>query len=75
LKLTTGGSVPDRVTAWPVRVERVIYLGARIELRLRLADGTLALAEAMNDGGATWSQGDAAMAWFRPEDAWVIGPS
>ncbi len=74
LKLATADSVPAGVTAWPARVERVVYLGARIELRLRLADGSAALAEAMNDGSAAWSQGDAAMAWFRPEDAWVIAP-
>jgi hypothetical protein len=57
-------------------VETVIYLGARLELRLRLADGTLVLAEAVNDGSAAWSAADTAVAWFRPEDAWVIaGPS
>jgi hypothetical protein len=72
LKLGTAASVPADATAWPAHVERVVYLGARIELRLRLADGSPALVEAMNDGSATWSQGDAAMAWFRPEDAWVI---
>jgi spermidine/putrescine ABC transporter ATP-binding subunit len=72
LKLGPAGSVPAGATAWPARVERVVYLGARIELRLRLADGSAALAETMNDGNVTWSQGDAAMAWFHPEDAWVI---
>jgi spermidine/putrescine ABC transporter ATP-binding subunit len=72
LKLGAAASVPADATAWPAHVERVVYLGARIELRLRLADGSPALVEAMNDGSATWSQGDAAMAWFRPEDAWVI---
>ena len=37
-----------------------------------MADGTLVLAEAVNDGGTAWSAGDAAVAWFRPDDAWVI---
>jgi hypothetical protein len=54
-------------------VERVVYLGPRLELRLRRQDGTLLLAEAVNDGSAVWSVGDAATAWYRPEDAWVIG--
>lgn len=72
LKLATAESVPPGMTAWATRVERVVYLGARIELRLRLADGTLALAEAMNDGSAVWQQGDCAVAWFRPDDAWIV---
>jgi hypothetical protein len=60
------------MTAWTTQVERVVYLGARIELRLRLADGSLALAEAMSDGNAGWKEGDHAVAWFRPDDAWLI---
>ena len=72
LKLCAPGHEPTGVRSWPVRVETVIYLGARLELRLRLADGTLVLAEAVNDGGAGWSAADTAVAWFRPEDAWVI---
>ena len=72
LKLGTAESVPAGMTAWPVRVEQVVYLGARIELRLRLADGSEALAEAMNDGSATWKVGDCPTAWFRPDDAWLV---
>ena len=75
LKLSAPGREPHNVRCWPVRVERVVYLGARLELRLRLADGTQLLAEAVNDGGGAWSAGNAATAWFRPEDAWhVAGP-
>ena len=73
LKLGPADSVPPNMTAWPVRVERVVYLGARIELSLRLADGSMALAETLNDGSTGWAKGDNVTAWFRPEDAWVIG--
>jgi len=72
LKLSASGEQPLGTRSWPVHVERVIYLGPRLELRLRMADGTLVLAEAVNDGGTAWSAGDAAVAWFRPDDAWVI---
>jgi putative spermidine/putrescine transport system ATP-binding protein len=73
LKLCQSGQEPPGARCWPVHVERVVYLGARLELRLRRPDGTLLLAEAVNDGGAVWSAGDAATAWYRPDDAWVIG--
>ena len=72
LKLCPPGQEPPDVRCWPARVERVVYLGARLELRLRIADSTQLLAETVNDGGATWSTGDMATAWFRPEDAWVV---
>jgi putative spermidine/putrescine transport system ATP-binding protein len=58
--------------SWPATVERVVYLGPRLELRLRLPDDRQLLAEAVNDGRTAWSSGDRATAWFRPEDAWVI---
>ena len=73
LKLCAPGREPTGARCWPVHVERVVYLGPRLELRLRRPDGTLLLAEAVNDGNAVWSVGDAATAWYRPEDAWVIG--
>ena len=72
LKLCPPGQEPPDVRCWPARVERVVYLGARLELRLRIADSTQLLAEMVNDGGAAWSTGDMATAWFRPEDAWVV---
>jgi putative spermidine/putrescine transport system ATP-binding protein len=72
LKLCAPGEQPGDTRSWRVHVERVMYLGPRLELRLRMADGTLVLAEAVNDGNAVWSAGDAAVAWFRPDDAWVI---
>jgi putative spermidine/putrescine transport system ATP-binding protein len=73
LKLCAPGHEPPGSRCWPVHVESVVYLGPRLELRLRRLDGTLLMAEAVNDGGAAWSIGDAAMAWYRPDDAWVIG--
>jgi putative spermidine/putrescine transport system ATP-binding protein len=72
LKLCAPGREPSDTRRWPVRVERVVYVGPRIELRLRREDNMQLLAEAVNDGSATWSEGDAASAWFRPQDAWVI---
>lgn len=66
------GSAPEGVNAWPVTIERVVYLGNRLELRLRAADGKELLADMANDGGAEVTEGGAATAWFRPEDAAVI---
>ncbi|HEX5326325.1 MAG TPA: ABC transporter ATP-binding protein, partial [Acetobacteraceae bacterium] len=37
LKLCRPGSAPTGAIAWPVRVEQVTYLGARVDVRLRLA--------------------------------------
>ena len=70
--LSSPGKEPAGTRGWPVQVERVVYLGPRIELRLRRPDGSQLLAEAINDGRPAWSAGDSATAWFRPEDAWVI---
>jgi hypothetical protein len=72
LRLAAAGTTPAGVNAWRATIERVVYLGARLELRLRLADGAPALAEAANDGAAAWRGGQQVEAWFRPEDAWVI---
>ncbi len=72
LKLCAPGAEPSGVRCWPATVERVVYLGPRLELRLRLPDGKQLLAEAVNDGRTVWSAGDRASAWFRPDDAWVI---
>jgi spermidine/putrescine ABC transporter ATP-binding subunit len=68
----TTEAVPDGATSWAVRVERVVYLGNRLELRLRAADGTALLADAVNDGAAAMTEGSAVVAWFRPDDAWVV---
>ena len=43
-------------------VEHVVYLGARREIRLKLADGSMAVAELTNDGGGGWSLGDKVIA-------------
>ncbi len=75
LKLAASGTAPDGVIAWPARVERVVYTGARLEVQLALADGSSAMAEATNDGSTVFSAGQAVTAWFRPEDAWVIRES
>jgi putative spermidine/putrescine transport system ATP-binding protein len=72
LKLSKPGHEPSGARCWPVHVEHVVYLGPRLELRLRRPDGTLLLAEAVNDGSAVWSTNDTATAWYRPDDAWVI---
>ena len=72
LKLGPPGGAPHAVNSWPATIERVIYLGARLELRLRLADGAVALAEAANDGATRWSEGQTTQAWFQPGDSWVI---
>jgi ABC-type Fe3+/spermidine/putrescine transport system ATPase subunit len=72
LKFATAKQVPDGVSALSASVERVVYLGARIELRLRLADGSTAIVEAMHDGSAAWNTGDVGLAWFRPDDAWLV---
>ena len=71
-RLKLGGSAPNGAVAWNAKVERVIYTGARLEVQLRLADGSAAMAETTNDGTATFEAGQPVVAWFRPGDAWVI---
>ncbi|HYZ64549.1 MAG TPA: ABC transporter ATP-binding protein [Acetobacteraceae bacterium] len=72
LKLARPGAAPDGANAWEAAVERVVYLGARTEVTVRLADGTLFTANEPNEGASLWRAGDAVAAWFRPEAAWVI---
>jgi len=72
LRLAPKGSAPDGSNSWPATIERLVYLGARVELHLALDGGLRAIAEAQNDGSAPWRPGDAADAWFRPDDAWII---
>lgn len=69
------GDAPPGAIAWQATVERVVYLGARIEVRLRWRDGGTAMAEIQNDGRGTWTEGNAVTAWFMPSDAWVIAES
>ena len=45
-----ANAAPEGSTVWPAAVESVTYLGARRELRVRLADGTVATVETTNDG-------------------------
>ena len=66
------GTPPADANVWPATLERIVYLGARLELRLRLADGTPAMAEAANDGRFAGREGEAVTAWFHPDDAWII---
>ena len=75
LRLAPVGSAPDGSNSWPATIESLTYLGSRFELRLRLADGTIATADAPNDGMNRWLVGAAATAWFMPDDAWVIADS
>jgi putative spermidine/putrescine transport system ATP-binding protein len=72
LRLSRPGQEPSGARHWQVRVEHVVYVGPRLELRLRAADGTRLLAELVNDGSATWMTDTAAIAWFRRDDAWLI---
>jgi hypothetical protein len=53
-------------------VTGVTYLGSRLEVTLRLADGSAATANLVNSGTMAWQAGDEAEAWFRPEDAWPV---
>ena len=69
------GEAPPGAIAWPAAIERIIYLGARIEMRLRWRDGSAALAEMPNDGRGVWAEGAAVTTWFMPSDAWVIAES
>jgi spermidine/putrescine ABC transporter ATP-binding subunit len=71
-RLRLSGAPPENAIAWPATVEHVVYLGARREIRLRLTDGSAAIAELTNDGSGGWSAGERVTAWFRPDDAWVI---
>jgi spermidine/putrescine transport system ATP-binding protein len=71
-RLRLAATAPENSIAWPAVVEHVVYLGARREIRLRLADGSIAIAELTNDGSGGASPGDRVVAWFRSDDAWVI---
>jgi putative spermidine/putrescine transport system ATP-binding protein len=71
-RLRLSRQAPGEARQWPVQVEHVAYIGPRLELRLAAGDGTRLLGELVNDGSARWSAGDAAVAWFRPEDAWRL---
>ena len=73
LHLAQAGREPPGANAWPVQVDQVVYLGNRLELRLRTADGTLLLADAVNDGSLSVVAGSAAVVWFQPDDAWMVG--
>ncbi len=70
-RLRIGVAPPGAIT-WPATIERVVYLGARIEIRLRWRDGGAAMAEIQNDGRGAWTEGGAVDTWFMPSDAWVI---
>jgi putative spermidine/putrescine transport system ATP-binding protein len=71
-RLRLASHAPENSIIWPATVEHVVYLGARREIRLKLADGSMAVAELTNDGAGGTSPGDKVIAWFRPEDAWII---
>jgi putative spermidine/putrescine transport system ATP-binding protein len=72
LNLAAPGSAPEGSIAWPCTIDRVTYLGARLEVALRLADGSPAVAHVVNTGVDTWQAGDKAEAWFHPAHAWAV---
>jgi putative spermidine/putrescine transport system ATP-binding protein len=72
LNLTEPDTAPQGAIVWPCSVERVTYLGSRLEVALRLRDGSPVTAHLVNTGRDPWRTGDAVDAWFRPEDAWTI---
>jgi putative spermidine/putrescine transport system ATP-binding protein len=72
LKLAKPADAPDGVTAWPAQVMRLIYLGGRTEIHLRLQDGGTAVAYLVNEGSIPWREGETVAAWFRSGDAWVL---
>ena len=71
LKLAAPGAAPAG-TAWPGTIERIVYLGARQDIHLRLPGGQSVIASEVNEGGASWHAGDVASAWFRPDSAWIM---
>lgn len=72
LNLAKPGSAPADAIAWPCTITAITYLGARLEVTLRLADGSPAIAHLVNTGQTTWQPNETAEAWFRPEDAWPV---
>ena len=73
LRLARGGAAEPGASRLPARIERVAYLGGRIEITLRLSDGAAASAHIVNDGAVAWQPGETVEAWFRTEDVWVLG--
>jgi spermidine/putrescine ABC transporter ATP-binding subunit len=72
LKLAQPDVVPAGVTTWLAQVTRLIYLGGRTEIHVRLRDGSTAVSYVVNEGSLAWREGEAVAAWFRPEDAWLL---
>jgi len=57
---------------WPGRIARVTYLGARLEVQVRLGDGTLFTVNEVNEGASAWQEGDAVFVSFKPDAAWLL---
>jgi len=72
MHLAKPGTAPQGTVAWPCTVTRLTYLGARLDVTLRLADGSPCVAHLTNTRGETWAPDDPAEAWFHPDDAWLI---
>ncbi len=72
LKLARPEAPPADATTWPAQVTRLIYLGGRTEIYLRLQDGSAAVSYVVNEGSISWVEGDTVTAWFRPQDAWLL---
>jgi hypothetical protein len=72
LKLAAPNTAPTSSTAWTGTITRLTYLGARIEVALRLAGGTDLLAHVVNESLPAWQVGTQVTAWFEAEDAWLV---
>jgi putative spermidine/putrescine transport system ATP-binding protein len=72
LHLAPIGTAPPGAVAWPCTIAAVTYLGARLEVTVRLADGSPATAHLVNSGPMAWQPNDTAEAWFNAEDAWAV---
>lgn len=72
LKLAPLDAAPAGATSWTGTITRLTYLGPRLEIALRLADGTDLLAHVVNEGGPAWQERTQVTAWFLPEDAWLL---
>ena len=57
---------------WPGRIARVTYLGARLEVQVRLGDGTLFTVNEVNEGASAWQEGDEVFVSFKPDAAWLL---
>ncbi|MGH7120544.1 MAG: ABC transporter ATP-binding protein [Acetobacteraceae bacterium] len=72
LRFAANGRAPDGVSTWAADVDHTVYSGNRIEIWLRLADGSSAVMETVNAGTPPPAPGASVSVWFGVDDAWVI---